>query len=207
MKKISEYFSKKENQIETVALFSESQNANNFQDNTHENLLFVQSDDATDSTAVVESPSFTEEPRPYCSRQSSFPSKKGRKFKQSWNKKYKWVLYDCEKEKVFCSTCIKATQMKMPLPRSSREKDSYEAFILNGFSNWKKALQIFGSHERSELHRASVSMIASATLELTVIQQLNHHQNKEMMDNRTALTKIFTTLLYFVIPQFRLRKI
>ena len=32
MKKISEYFSKKENQIETVALFSESQNANNFQD-------------------------------------------------------------------------------------------------------------------------------------------------------------------------------
>ena len=61
MKKISEYFSKKENQIETVALFSESQNANNFQDNTHESLLFVQSDDATDSTVVVESPSFTEE--------------------------------------------------------------------------------------------------------------------------------------------------
>ena len=97
--------------------------------------------------------------------------------------------------------------MKMPLPRSSREKDSYEAFILNGFSNWKKALQIFGSHERSELHRASVSMIASATLESTVIQQFNHHQNKEMMDNRTALSKIFTTLLYLVIPQFRLRKI
>ena len=79
MKKISEYFSKKEYQIETVAVFSESQNANNFQDNTHESLLFVQSDD---STAVVESPSFTEEPRPYCSRQSSFPSNKGRKFKQ-----------------------------------------------------------------------------------------------------------------------------
>ena len=94
MKKISEYFTKKENQIETVALFSESQNANNFQDNTHESLLFVQSDDATDSTAVVESPSFTKEPRAYCSRQSSFPSKKGRKFKQNWNEKYKWVLYD-----------------------------------------------------------------------------------------------------------------
>ncbi|XP_047137739.1 uncharacterized protein LOC124814269 [Hydra vulgaris] len=42
-----------------------------------------QSDDATGSTAVAESPSLTEEPGPCCLSQSSFPSKKGRKFKQS----------------------------------------------------------------------------------------------------------------------------
>ena len=34
--------------------------------------------------------------------------------------------------------------------------ESYAAFVVNGFSNWKKALDRFSTHERSELHKAAV---------------------------------------------------
>ena len=44
-----------------------------------------------------------------------------------------------DKECVFCAVCTKAVAMQMALPTSSREKDSYAAFVANGFSNWKKA--------------------------------------------------------------------
>ena len=51
------------------------------------------------------------------------------------------MLHDKEdKECVICAVCTKAVAMQMALPTSSREKDSYAAFVVNGFSNRKKAL-------------------------------------------------------------------
>ena len=164
MEKIKEYL--------TVESRSESENANNPQDDTHDNLLLVQSHDETDSTRVVESPTFFRAAWTFLLKTAIMSiKKKSRKFQQSRKGKHEWILHDCEKTKVFCSTCIKTTHMKMSLPHHSREgwKDFYETFILNGFSNWKKALQIFVYQERSELHRALISMIASATLRSTVI--------------------------------------
>ena len=87
----------------------------------------------------------------------------GRKFQVHWKSKYNWIEYrehndDKEdKECVFCAVCTKAVAMQMALPTSSREKDSYAAFVVNGFSNWKKTLDRFSTHERSELHKAAVS--------------------------------------------------
>ena len=43
-------------------------------------------------------------------------------------------------------------------------KDSYEAFFVNGFSNWKKALDRFSTHERSELHKAAVLALSAQFL-------------------------------------------
>ena len=57
--------------------------------------------------------------------------------------------------------CTKAVAMQMALPTSSREKDSYAAFFVNGFSNWKKALDRFLTHERSELHKATVLALSA----------------------------------------------
>ena len=70
-----------------------------------------------------------------------------------WKSKYNWIEYrehndDKEdKECVFCAVCTKAVAMQMALPTSSRNKNSYAAFVVNGFSNWKKALDRFSTHE------------------------------------------------------------
>ena len=77
----------------------------------------------------------------------------GRKLQVRWKARYNWIEYKQDKD---CTVCTKAVSMQMPLPTTSREKDSYAAFVVNGFSNWKKALDRFSTHERSELHKAAV---------------------------------------------------
>jgi len=128
----------------------------------------------------------------------------GRTFQSHWIKQHGWVSYDEDKGRVHCSICVQAISMQMPLPNTSRDKDAYEAFVVNGFSNWKKALERFASHEKSSFHRASVQMIATATSSSrpSVAQQLNSQQKKEMADARVALTAIFSSLLYLVCLNF-----
>jgi len=120
----------------------------------------------------------------------------GRKFQEHWRTKYNWITYDAERDCVYCGTCKKAVEMKMPLPTQSREKDSYAAFVENGFSNWKKALDRFFSHERSEFHKAAVSMIVSSSGSSSVASKLSAQQQKDMADSRHALSMIFTSLRF-----------
>ena len=90
----------------------------------------------------------------------------GIKFQISWKAKYIWIEYNTDKHRVFCSACTNAVKLQMPLPTTSREKDSYAAFVINGFSNWKRALDRFSAHERSELHKAAVSGLCAASQQL-----------------------------------------
>ena len=93
----------------------------------------------------------------------------GRKSQVHWKSKYNWIEYrehnDAKEDKecVFCAVCTKAVAMQMALPTSSREKDSYTAFVVNGFSNWKKALDHFSTHERSKLHKAAVLALSAVS--------------------------------------------
>ncbi len=84
----------------------------------------------------------------------------------------------------------------MPLPKDSRSKDSMLAFVTNGFRNWKKAIEKFKAHEESNLHKVGVAAILSAQKSSTVSSQLSGQVKKEMLDSRTALTKIFSSLRY-----------
>jgi len=129
---------------------------------------------------------------------TSQPKSTGRKFQSSWKENHSWIHHDKQKDLVFCHSCVEAVEMKMPLPTSSREKDSYQTFVVNGFSNWKKAIERFDSHERSEFHKSAVKMVASATSAVSVDQHLNSQRKQEMADARSALLKIFSTLLYLV---------
>ncbi len=129
---------------------------------------------------------------------TSQPNSTGRKFQSSWKENHSWIHHDKQKDLVFCHSCVEAVEMKMPLPTSSREKDSYQTFVVNGFSNWKKAIERFDSHERSEFHKSAVKMVASATSAVSVDQHLNSQRKQEMADARSALLKIFSTLLYLV---------
>ena len=80
----------------------------------------------------------------------------------------------------------------MPLPTTSREKDSYAAFVFNGFSNWKKALDRFSTHERSELHKAAVLGLSVASKGTPISSHLSAQRQREMNDARYSLSMIFS---------------
>ena len=59
-------------------------------------------------------------------------------------------------EKVFCYICTKAYNEKK-LSASSVES----AYITNGYTNWKDAINIFNQHERSKCHADSVLKVVT----------------------------------------------
>ncbi|XP_053558263.1 uncharacterized protein LOC128649175 [Bombina bombina] len=70
------------------------------------------------------------------------------RFQSAWYTDFPWLHYSPELKAVFCFTCGKAESMG--LLGSSRRRDS--VFTVVGFSNWKKAREKFGSHQKSKSH-------------------------------------------------------
>ena len=115
-----------------------------------------------------------------------------RRFIADWQNVFTWIHYDKVKDKAFCSTCCKAKAMKMPLPSTSRDKDSMLAFVQNGFNNWKNAAERFKGHELSNYHLVAVKTVSDVQSEsiTTVISTI---QRKEMDESRSALSRIFSS--------------
>ena len=53
------------------------------------------------------------------------------------------------------------------------------AFVKGGFSNWKKALQQFITHEKSEMHREAVLKLAAKLNGVDVSAQVNKQYEAE----------------------------
>ena len=119
----------------------------------------------------------------------------GRNFQENWKEMFTWLLHDNEKDKGFCSICKAARADNMPLPTSSRQIASAKCFIEDGFGKWKKALETFRSHEKSDFHQAAVLFMSSKKKQ-PVSQLISSGHTKQMKENRVALVKIFTSLRY-----------
>ena len=74
-----------------------------------------------------------------------------------------------------------------------------------GFTNWKKAIERFKSHERSGFHKSAVMMIDSASASVSVARHLNKKHEREMVESRHALSKIFSSLKYLAAQGLAIR--
>ncbi|XP_068127640.1 zinc finger MYM-type protein 1-like [Hyperolius riggenbachi] len=70
------------------------------------------------------------------------------RFQTAWYTDFPWLHYSPQLKGVLCFTCGKAESMG--LLGFSRRRDS--VFTAVGFSNWKKARDKFGSHQKSKSH-------------------------------------------------------
>ncbi|KAJ8895236.1 hypothetical protein PR048_000561 [Dryococelus australis] len=116
---------------------------------------------------------------------------KGRTFQKSWKTSFSWLEWVESSDKVFCKTCKKAEANGF-LKFITKKDDT---FISVGFSNWKKALEKFRSHETTETHKDGLMKLASSSKQSVAIQ-LNDQSNKDMENARSALMTIFTTLRF-----------
>ena len=83
----------------------------------------------------------------------------------------------------------------MPSPTSSKQMSSAKCFIEDGFGNWKKALEKFQSHEKSDFHRGAVSFTSSKGKQ-SISPLISNDHAKQMKESRVALVKIFSSLRY-----------
>ena len=59
-----------------------------------------------------------------------------RSFQSSWYKRWPWIHYDQNNDKVFCFTCLKASRLGKLKACASKGDD---AFLSRGYTNWKDA--------------------------------------------------------------------
>nr|XP_023695120.1 zinc finger and BTB domain-containing protein 10-like [Paramormyrops kingsleyae] len=74
-------------------------------------------------------------------------------FQTQWYQKFPWLHVSPDVEGVLCFYCSKAFDSGT----SSLAKNADSAFISSGFKNWKKALERFTVHERSDSHKTAMT--------------------------------------------------
>ncbi|XP_041362927.1 zinc finger MYM-type protein 1-like [Gigantopelta aegis] len=101
--------------------------------------------------------------------QSQKLAKKNLKFQQRWFSNYHWLHFDSKTGGVLCHVCITAKRKKL----SELTKCGEESFVARGFMNWKKAIEKFDAHEKSNSHRLSLENIKFHKTQQSVSAQIS----------------------------------
>ena len=119
--------------------------------------------------------------------------KRTRHFKISWYKSYKWLHYCTSQHKVLCFFCRKACKLKL----ISCNKRRQDAFVSLGFKNWKKYIEKFKEHEKSQMHVESCFKL-NALCRPSVATQLSAQILQQQCFHRKMLLKVLSILFYHI---------
>ena len=106
--------------------------------------------------------------------------KRCRNFSPNWYSTYSWLTLCTTKCKAFCVLCRYCAESNL----LCFAKKGDDAFVSNGFNNWKKALERFSQHSQSDLHKESILKIQlinqkgvdTLNNEQIMVSQRNHRQ-------------------------------
>ena len=70
------------------------------------------------------------------------------------------------------------------------------SFVEGGFCKWKKALQRFSEHEKSEMHREAMTKVAAKSNAVDVGAQLNTQRSADQRDHRSMFLKLLECVRY-----------
>ena len=106
--------------------------------------------------------------RAYANKETGHKKKHSRVIQTSWYRSHPWITVCTSRFKIFCVSCRSANDQGL----LTFSKRSNLAFVQDGFSNWKKALQKFKEHEASTMHREATLKLASKSSGVRVDAQL-----------------------------------
>lgn len=121
-----------------------------------------------------------------------FPKTNGRSCQSKWFDKYCWLHYVNEKDVVLCYPCALACQTK----KRKTILHSQDAFIDIGFQNWKKAIERFSIHEKSENHRSSIEFFQLRENSRPVISLLTEQSVNEQEEARKVFKVVISSIRY-----------
>lgn len=113
---------------------------------------------------------------------------KSLRFQLSWFTKYPWLHVQHDVEGVLCHSCSLAARRGLV----DLNRWAEPAFRETGYKSWKKALEKFKAHERSQAHRFSLEQLANS--KVTIKAKLNKQVLQQQQDNRVALEKILSSV-------------
>lgn len=145
----------------------------------------------------------------YCSKLHFLISARSskRNFLKKWCTEFTWLFYNEQTAKAFCSVCMESyTVLKVKVPNDgSYDQKAYSAFVKDGYHNWKKALESFRTHERSNIHRKAVLSILSHRQGQDVSKMISAKHAQEKTDARICLIKIIESVRYLAVQGLALR--
>ncbi|CAI6369832.1 unnamed protein product [Macrosiphum euphorbiae] len=105
---------------------------------------------------------------PFQPKNVLYPLRNGRKFREIWFTQYKWLEYSIALDSAFCFFC-------RAFYKSNKMDD---AFTCKGYSNWKKAIEKFNNHQKSNIHLESSVKVDEFTKSLrknsgTIVDKLD----------------------------------
>lgn len=112
---------------------------------------------------------------------------KTRSLQSLWFNRYPWLHYSNHLRSVLCYSCARATALSL-LKLNTK---SQSTFISTGFAGWKKALEKFAEHEKSDCHRLAIMQLQQATAH-PIDAQLSTQKAAEQAASREALLKLFS---------------
>ncbi|CAH0555121.1 unnamed protein product [Brassicogethes aeneus] len=110
----------------------------------------------------------------------------------SWKKNNPWLCLN-ENYRAICTICTEAYNKNLVLRLDSHELKSKVTWVQTGFFYWKHAADRIKKHQKSSLHLKCTEALKNLKT-VNVVQHLSTATLKQMMDHRTALKKIFSTL-------------
>ena len=123
--------------------------------------------------------------------------KQQRVFRSSWYTQYPWLHYQEGSDSVLCFQCMVARK------RSLLHGTGDAVFSQIGFSNWKKALEKFEKHQKSNYHRDAVQLITSNTK--NVGEMLSESYAQQKVENRQVFMIILSSIRFLARQRLALR--
>lgn len=114
------------------------------------------------------------------------------KFQGNWFKKFTWLHFDANVGGVLCHICATANNHQL----LDLAKNTESVFSVQGFTNWKKALQKFETHEKSASHKLAVQNVAFMRKQDAVNVQINKGLQTDQEKARQALLKLVSSMKY-----------
>uniref|UniRef100_A0A8C5M6D5 TTF-type domain-containing protein n=1 Tax=Leptobrachium leishanense TaxID=445787 RepID=A0A8C5M6D5_9ANUR len=116
------------------------------------------------------------------------------RFQSAWYADFPWLHYIPQLKAVLCFTCGKAETMG--LLGSSRRRDS--VFTAVGFSNWKKAREKFGSHQKSKSHEFATWKLMHALQNQKREAALEQQRKVRQAIPNACLNKLISALRFLI---------
>ncbi|KAJ8020062.1 Zinc finger MYM-type protein 1 [Holothuria leucospilota] len=135
-------------------------------------------------------------PGPHQPSEFNFPvrtyGKQNRAFQTHWFRSFPWLHYLETNDSVLCHTCITADKQKKLINARNLER----AFLVEGFCNWKKALETFRDHQKSTCYRLAVEHAESQRMYGDIGEKMNATLAEERKKNRMIFIKILENVKF-----------
>ena len=110
-----------------------------------------------------------------------------------WFDDFKWLSLCTTRKKLFCYYCVQCLEKGTLTFTKKKER----AFITEGYGNWKKAVERFRRHEKSECHREAAIKF-SAMHHPTISVQLSSQLASDQAFHRRMLVKELSSIKFLL---------